>query len=47
MAKTESMEFGRKLLAAWNAMSDYQQIEFILSLPYSSILWLEHRKDFQ
>ena len=40
MTVQESMEFGRKALAAWNAMSDEEKVAFILDTPYGVILSL-------
>lgn len=39
--REDSREFGRKALAAWQAMSEDEQATFILDLPYGMILHLD------
>lgn len=38
MTKEESMAFGAKLKKAWDGMTEDQQVEFILNLPYRTVL---------
>jgi hypothetical protein len=42
MSKEQSKAFGAAVLAKWQSMSEAERAKFILSLPYSCILWMRY-----